>query len=274
MLDSESTDLVPVTSAGAFDLATTDPATAFQKMGEVVRLAAQSCKGPAFVVSIQGKKYPKVEWWSTVGFSLGLVPREASSRKLDTPEGEIVYESVVEVWRGEQLVTRASAICSSKEKRWGHADEYAVKSMATTRAIGKAYRVPLSFLAVMSGLEPTPSDEIPPGGFEKWDNPQAPEPELPPLEPEVMPHPHGLSSVKQALAEALMAWPPDKRDAVVQKCSMIVEDGKPVLGRDGKPKCIESVDKALSEKISDKWTGATLQRVREMANRIAAKQGA
>ena len=33
--------------------------------------------------------------------------------------------------------------------------------MAITRASGKAYRIPLSFLAVMAGLEATPAEEIP-----------------------------------------------------------------------------------------------------------------
>ena len=33
--------------------------------------------------------------------------------------------------------------------------------MAITRATGKAYRIPLSFLAVMAGLAPTNAEEIP-----------------------------------------------------------------------------------------------------------------
>jgi len=33
--------------------------------------------------------------------------------------------------------------------------------MSITRASGKAYRIPLSFLAVMAGLEVTPAEEMP-----------------------------------------------------------------------------------------------------------------
>jgi hypothetical protein len=271
-------DKVPaVVESEAFDIARTDPSLAFSKMREVVRLAADRCVGPAFVVNIQGKKYPKVEWWTTVGFSLGLVPREVSSTKLDR-ENELAYESAVEVWRGNQLVTRATAICSSTEKRWHHADEYAVKSMATTRATGKAYRIPLSFLAVMSGLEPTPADEVPPGGFEtapvprvaQWES--GSEPELPPLEPEVVAPVTDVSDVKKALFEELLAWPIERRDAVMQACSMVRdENGKPKVKND-RPVCIESVEKALSPKISDKWAAATLGKVKAMKQRLA--QGA
>jgi hypothetical protein len=75
------------------------------------------------------------------------------------------YRSVVEVLHKGQVVTRASAICTTEESAWGKRDEYAVKSMATTRATGKAYRIGLSGLAVLAGLEPTPADEIPPQGF-------------------------------------------------------------------------------------------------------------
>lgn len=251
---------------GTFDIAHTDPVAAFEKAAVVVRLASDRCVGPAFVANISGKKYPKVEWWTTVGFSLGLVPREASSKKLDR-DGETAYESTVEVWRGEQLVTRATAICSSTEKRWGHADEYAIKSMATTRATGKAYRIPLSFLAVMSGLEATPADEIPPGGFEARGND--------PTEPELLP-PDGadddlsrLSKVKRELHEELLTWAPEKRDAVIQACSMIRdENGKPKIKND-RPVCIESVEKMLSPRLSEKWAAATLGKVRAMKQRLA-----
>ncbi|MDP7475517.1 MAG: hypothetical protein QF859_06100, partial [Candidatus Marinimicrobia bacterium] len=47
------------------------------------------------------------------------------------------------------------------EDQWKDAPEYSIKSMAITRATGKAYRIPLSFLAVMAGLAPTNAEEIP-----------------------------------------------------------------------------------------------------------------
>lgn len=154
-----TTDIVPVDS-GTFDLARTDGVTALKHAEGMVRYMADKCKGPQFISVISGRKYPRVEWWCTVGAGLGLFPQELSSNKLDREV--ITYEAIVEVRRGEQVISRASALCSASEKTWKSRDEYAIKSMATTRATGKAYRIAFSFLAVMAGLEPTPAEEMPP----------------------------------------------------------------------------------------------------------------
>lgn len=125
------------------------------------QLMVDKCSGPNYIANIQGKKYPKVEWWTTVGASLGLFPREVEVKRIgDKP---VCYEAHVEVveHRTGKVVTRASAICSGAERRWGRADDYAVRSMAVTRATGKAYRLGLSFIAVMAELEPTPAEEMP-----------------------------------------------------------------------------------------------------------------
>lgn len=155
------TELVPV-ETGSFDLARTDGVAALKHAEAMIQYLAQKCKGPQFISMIQGRKYPRVEWWTTVGAGLGLFPQEESCVKLDR-EGEITYEAMVGVYRGEQRVSRGSALCSNKEKTWKSRDEYAVRSMALTRATGKAYRMAFSFLAVMAGLEPTPAEEMPEG---------------------------------------------------------------------------------------------------------------
>ncbi len=145
---------------GGLDLSQTSPLQSLEKAEEVVRYMSDRCKGPAYISNIQGRNYPKVEWWTTVGMSVGLFPREVSCDKLER-EGETAYLATVEVCRGDQVITRASAMCSSRERTWSNRDEYAIKSMATTRATGKAYRIGLSGLAVMAGLEPTPAEEMP-----------------------------------------------------------------------------------------------------------------
>lgn len=174
------TELVP-TETGSFDLARTDGVAALKHAEVMIQYLAQKCKGPQFISIIQGRKYPRVEWWTTVGAGLGLFPQEESCVKLDR-ESEIIYEATVGVYRGEQRVSRGSAICSSKEKTWKSRDEYAVRSMALTRATGKAYRMAFSFLAVMAGLEPTPAEEMP-EGTEKAD-PTGDDGKSPPTEEE------------------------------------------------------------------------------------------
>ena len=138
-----------------------DPEQAYREAQRLVNVVASMCTGPGYLVNIRGKQYPKIEWWTSVSASLGLFPRVLYSKRLDR-EDEIAYEAKVEVHRNGQIIASGEAMCSNREERWRNADEYAIKSMSITRASGKAYRIPLSFLAVMAGLEVTPAEEMPP----------------------------------------------------------------------------------------------------------------
>lgn len=113
--------------------------------------------------SIAGKKYVMVEGWQFAGSQLGLVaiPNEAEDISKDG-DTELKYKSsadVIHIATGN-LVSRGFAICSNKEGKKKSFDEYAVASMAQTRAIGKAYRNNLSWLIKMAGFEGTPREEI------------------------------------------------------------------------------------------------------------------
>ncbi len=141
-------------------LFSSDPEQAYQEAQRLVKVVASRCTGPGYLVNIRGKQYPKIEWWTSVSASLGVFPQVVYSKRIDR-EDEIVYEAKVEVHRNGQVLSSGEALCSSREARWQYADEYAIKSMAITRASGKAYRIPLSFLAVMAGLEVTPAEEMP-----------------------------------------------------------------------------------------------------------------
>jgi hypothetical protein len=141
-------------------LFSSDPEQAYREAQRLVKVVASRCTGPGYLVNIRGKQYPKIEWWTSVSASLGVFPQVVYSKRIDR-EDEIAYEAKVEVHRNGQVLSSGEALCSSKEARWQNADEYAIKSMAITRASGKAYRIPLSFLAVMAGLEVTPAEEMP-----------------------------------------------------------------------------------------------------------------
>ena len=136
-----------------------DPEKAYKEAQHLVNIIASKCTGPRYLATIKGKLYPKIEWWTSVSASLGLFPSTVFAKCLDR-KGEIAYEARVEVRRNGHIISSGEAMCSNKEARWQNADEYAIKSMAITRASGKAYRIPLSFLAVMAGLEATPAEEM------------------------------------------------------------------------------------------------------------------
>lgn len=111
--------------------------------------------------NIAGKKYVMVEGWQFAGSQLGLVAIPSDATDISN-DAEIKYKSsaeVIHVATGN-LVSRGFAICSTKEGKKKSFDEYAVASMAQTRAIGKAYRNNLSWLIKMAGFEGTPREEI------------------------------------------------------------------------------------------------------------------
>lgn len=150
-----------------------DPLEAFSQAEKIVKKVASKCVGKNFISDIKGKMYPKVEWWTTVGAVLGLFPVVTRCERIDR-DGHYLYEADVEVRRNGNVITSATAICSTEERSWGNRDEYAVKSMSQTRATAKAYRIGLSFLATLAGLEATPAEEVPPQGFGSKPKPSKP----------------------------------------------------------------------------------------------------
>lgn len=110
--------------------------------------------------TIQGNKYVNVEGWTTLSSILQLVPLITICERLDR-EDEIIYEAYCEVYTSNnRLVGKASAICSDKERNWKNRDEYAIRSMAQTRAISKALRMPLGWIMTLADFSPTPAEEM------------------------------------------------------------------------------------------------------------------
>lgn len=115
------------------------------------------------VYDIAGKKYVPVEGWQFVGMQVGLVQiiTECSAVAPFEDSKELKYQAVVEIINQYgTVVSRGFAWASNKEKKKTNFEEYAIASMAQTRAIGKAYRNILSWIVKMAGYEATPVEEI------------------------------------------------------------------------------------------------------------------
>lgn len=110
---------------------------------------------------IQGKDYAMVEAWGFAGSQLGIIPIIQSCDRIEA-EGEIKYKATVRLENitTGKLMGQAFAICSNKESKKKSFDEYAIASMAQTRATGKAYRLLIGWFMKASGFEPTPAEEI------------------------------------------------------------------------------------------------------------------
>lgn len=111
---------------------------------------------------IQGKNYAHVEGWQFAGGLVGLLPRVVKVEDL-SPEGGAEKKWMAEVEivdKSGAVVSRGFGICSNKEMKRSTNDEYAILSMAQTRAIGKAFRNLLGWVMKLAGYEATPQEEM------------------------------------------------------------------------------------------------------------------
>jgi hypothetical protein len=114
--------------------------------------------------NIQGKEYVNVEGWQYAGSRLGILPvvDELNRVRDGVDDNEVKYQAKVKLFdlRTEQIVGTGFAICSNKESSKKFYQEFAIASMAQTRAIGKAYRNILAWIIRAAGYEPTPAEEM------------------------------------------------------------------------------------------------------------------
>ena len=159
--------IMPVATA-AVSLGTLQAASAValvQGAREMANALADVIERQRLATAIQGRRYVKVEGWTTLGVMLGVVPREVG-----TIEQDGIYTATVELVRiGDQgVISRASAECGSADELdrngnpvWANRPRYARRSMAQTRATGKACRLAFSWIMALAGYEPTPAEEMP-----------------------------------------------------------------------------------------------------------------
>lgn len=118
-------------------------------------------KANGLTSTIQGKQFPNVEAWQFAGTLLGLSPMLESIEDKST-EAEVKWAATVQLInvRTEKVVGRGFATCSNKESTKRSFADYAICSMAQTRAVGKAYRLTLGWLMKAAGYEATPAEEM------------------------------------------------------------------------------------------------------------------
>lgn len=141
------------------------PSMIIEEATDIANQLADIIKTKKLYKPIGAKSHVFVEGWTTLGALLGVFPYPESSVRLDR-EDEIAYEASVVVRTLDGVeVSKGEAICSSKEANWRNSDEYAIKSMATTRATSKAMRIPLGWVMVLAGYSATPAEEMMGKGF-------------------------------------------------------------------------------------------------------------
>lgn len=112
-------------------------------------------------VMINGEQYLEFEDWQTLGRFYGITVGIEWTKPVER-EGKIFgYEARAVVYRNSEVISSAEAMCLRSEKNWTNRDEFALRSMAQTRASAKALRNVLAWVAVLAGFRGTPVEEMP-----------------------------------------------------------------------------------------------------------------
>lgn len=135
-----------------------------EKVAEMAKVLKTHIVKHNLYTAIQGKNYVNVEGWQFAGGMLGIMPRVVEVKDLST-DSEIKWLAEVELvnLKNQEVVAKGFSICTDQEMKGGkkvRSDEYAVLSMAQTRAIGKAYRTCISWVMKVAGYEGTPSEDM------------------------------------------------------------------------------------------------------------------
>lgn len=190
---------------------------------------------------IQGKEYVNVEGWQYAGSRLGILPVVESLTNVGD-EQEMKYQAKVNLLnlRTEQIVGTGFAVCSNKESGKKYYQEFAIASMAQTRAIGKAYRNILAWIIRAAGYEPTPAEEMDYLAQEQDTKPRA----------QVVAAPSGAKD--KAVAEApLFTHAPQPVEEIVQvklattkqKAEILLLLNNPVITTEEKEKMVAGINK-------------------------------
>ncbi len=122
---------------------------------------AKFIKDNKLTTNVQGKEFVNVEGWQYAGSRLGIVPIVEHVINVSSSD-ELKYQAKVTLFdiRHQTTVGAGFAVCSNKESGKKFYQEFAIMSMAQTRAIGKAYRNCLAWIIRAAGYEPTPAEEM------------------------------------------------------------------------------------------------------------------
>lgn len=159
-IDVESTQAVAVRDTAPMpvqnNLFGAEPTAVVAKATAVADALKAVIVKQGLVSNISGKEYPKCEAWTLLGTMLGIFPVLSWTRPVDGGwEARVEAKTLTGV-----IVGAAEAQCLRKERNWSSRDDFALRSMAQTRATAKCLRMPLGFVMSLAGFEATPAEEM------------------------------------------------------------------------------------------------------------------
>lgn len=157
-----STDVTPdgeviVASAPITLFGTDDPVAVVERASTIATALADVIRTRKLFKHIGQSDHVFVEGWTLLGSMLGVFAEVEWSRPVENGwESRAVARTLA-----GRTVGAAESMCSRSEAKWRTSDDYAIRSMAQTRAVSKALRLPLGFIMELAGYSATPADEMP-----------------------------------------------------------------------------------------------------------------
>lgn len=112
-------------------------------------------------VVINGKQYLEFGDWQTLGRFFGATVGTDWTQELRDTSGKIIgFEARAIVYQNGQIISSAEARCMRSESTWAKREEFAINSMAQTRASAKALRNAFGWVAELAGYASTPAEEM------------------------------------------------------------------------------------------------------------------
>lgn len=139
---------------------TNDPVEVVNKASEAASALKNVLDKQGLTTQIRGREHVNVEGWQTLGSMLGVFPILQWTKRV-----EHGWEARVEARTlTGATVGAGESQCLRTEQRgpWKDAEDYALRSMAQTRATSKALASALRFVMTLAGYESTPAEEMPP----------------------------------------------------------------------------------------------------------------
>jgi hypothetical protein len=148
-------EIQPATSGTLFR--TEDPLEIIGKATRIAEALSKVLRDQKLTSNISGREHVRVEGWTLLGTMLGVYPVVEWTRPVaDGWEARVEARTLTGA-----VVGAAEAECLRTERTWKSRDDYALRSMAQTRAVSKALRGPLGFVVTLAGFEATPAEEMP-----------------------------------------------------------------------------------------------------------------
>jgi len=154
---TEDGEVVQANPAPLTLFGTTDPTAVVERATQVAKALKDVLQSRKLIKRIGNREFVLLEGWSLLGSMLGVFAQIEWTRPVDDGwEARAVVRTM-----GGSVVGGTEAMCTRREKTWQDRDDYAIRSMAQTRAMAKALRMPLGFIVQLAGYDPTPADEMP-----------------------------------------------------------------------------------------------------------------